>query len=372
MLDLGQRLRRPRATPCSQACANLAAGGVNGITDRRLHRRCGEAVARDRDGPEPGRTRRPTTAPTCDDAALVPVPTSSSTTSRTRRAATGRVDPISGPNGWFYPQNPNLVGFDATYATSGTRNFWGYDLPTTARLRDRDGERGHRCRQGGFLRFNHSYGFEDDPPTRLRRRRGRVLDRRRRNLERRRGADRLAVATTARSRPGRRNPLAGRERIRRARATGYGSSRVNLASSGGPDREVPLPRGDRLRASTTTAGSSTTSAIYACKSPVPETTIDKLKAKKVKGKGKRKKGKATLRFSGVSQIDPAPARRSSARSTSEDFKPCDSPEKLKKLKVEAATRSRCGRSTSRRARWTRARRRRSSRSSGKRKRQGHR
>ncbi len=40
---------------------------------------------------------------------------------------------ITGLNAWSYPQNPNplsALGFDATYATSGDTNTWGYNRPT--------------------------------------------------------------------------------------------------------------------------------------------------------------------------------------------------------------------------------------------------
>ena len=64
---------------------------------------------------------------------------------------------------------------------------------------------------------------------------------------------------------------------------------------------------------------------------MPETTIDKIKAKKLKGK--KKKGKAKARFSGASQIDPS--RLSfECKIDKKDFKPCDSPEKFKKLKAK--------------------------------------
>jgi bacillolysin len=68
----------------------------------------------------------------------------------------------AGTNRWFYPQNPNTIGLDATYATSGTTNFWGYDQPVTA---------DYSIRMTGdvavpvgsvYLRFRHAYGFEDD------------------------------------------------------------------------------------------------------------------------------------------------------------------------------------------------------------------
>jgi len=40
---------------------------------------------------------------------------------------------ISGYDEWYYPQNPNpYTGFDATYATSGRNNIWGYDVESTS------------------------------------------------------------------------------------------------------------------------------------------------------------------------------------------------------------------------------------------------
>jgi len=64
--------------------------------------------------------------------------------------------------GWYYPQNPNPF-LDATYATSGTTNFWGddqdtlgdYSIAMTSSVAIPAGST-------AFLRFNHAYGFEDD------------------------------------------------------------------------------------------------------------------------------------------------------------------------------------------------------------------
>ena len=66
-------------------------------------------------------------------------------------------------NQWYYPQNSNPFGFDATYATSGSTNIWGYDQATigdyaitrTANVTPPAGTT-------TYLRFNHAYGFEDD------------------------------------------------------------------------------------------------------------------------------------------------------------------------------------------------------------------
>jgi bacillolysin len=63
---------------------------------------------------------------------------------------------------WYYPQTSNPYGFDATYATSGTHNLWGYDssvagdysIAMTRSVAIPSGS-------SAFLRFNHAYGFED-------------------------------------------------------------------------------------------------------------------------------------------------------------------------------------------------------------------
>jgi hypothetical protein len=66
-------------------------------------------------------------------------------------------------NQWYYPQNSNPFGFDATYATSGSTNIWGYDQAGTgdyaiARTANVTPPTGKTT----YLRFNHSYGFDDD------------------------------------------------------------------------------------------------------------------------------------------------------------------------------------------------------------------
>lgn len=64
-------------------------------------------------------------------------------------------------NQWYYPQNTNPYSFNATYATSGIYNFWGYD--GTA-LGDYSMTMNHNVSLPAgtvYLRFNHAYGFED-------------------------------------------------------------------------------------------------------------------------------------------------------------------------------------------------------------------
>ena len=103
-----------------QACTNLV--GTAGITAADCTE-VGDAVAATEMGSQPtgrGRARsrgaRLRRADSCPRAC-------SPTTSRTRAAGTG-----SPGSRWYYPQNPNpYVGWDPTYATSGTMNLWGDD-----------------------------------------------------------------------------------------------------------------------------------------------------------------------------------------------------------------------------------------------------
>lgn len=68
-------------------------------------------------------------------------------------------------NEWYYPQNSHsYLGFDATYATSGSYNFWGYDLDPTANFSD------YAIRMiydvalppgsTPYLHYEHAYAFE--------------------------------------------------------------------------------------------------------------------------------------------------------------------------------------------------------------------
>jgi Zn-dependent metalloprotease len=63
---------------------------------------------------------------------------------------------------WYYPQNRNPFDFDATYATSGKYNMWGYD-PASRSDHSITKVRGVNVPAGktAYLRFNHAYGFDD-------------------------------------------------------------------------------------------------------------------------------------------------------------------------------------------------------------------
>ncbi|MFQ6000315.1 MAG: M4 family metallopeptidase, partial [Anaerolineae bacterium] len=72
---------------------------------------------------------------------------------------------ITGSDQWYYPQNSHpYTGFDATYATSGVYNIWGYAQP--ARADYRIAMTTNVALPAGstpYLHFNHAHGFEDYP-----------------------------------------------------------------------------------------------------------------------------------------------------------------------------------------------------------------
>ena len=171
-------------TPCGRPARTCAAG-------QRDHRGRLPRSARPCWRPRwtrPGRTRRPT--PRRPAAPARRCPDSSPTTSRTRRAATGRRHDITG-RGRLYPQNPNAPVFDARYATSGTTNFWGYNVPgndpttSIARPTRSPSPTVGSCASTTPTASRTIRPFTYDGGIR------RVLDQRRRELDRRRAAVRL-------------------------------------------------------------------------------------------------------------------------------------------------------------------------------------
>jgi bacillolysin len=66
----------------------------------------------------------------------------------------------AGVNAWFYPQDPNPIGLEGPYATSGKTNFWGYDQLFTADYSIAMTRSVAVPAGSTFLRFNHAYWFE--------------------------------------------------------------------------------------------------------------------------------------------------------------------------------------------------------------------
>jgi bacillolysin len=72
-----------------------------------------------------------------------------------------------GTNEWYYPQGTNPYGFDPTYATSGSTNFWGFDRDAIGDFSIEMASDVTVPAGSVFMRFEHAYGFEDsDSPTR--------------------------------------------------------------------------------------------------------------------------------------------------------------------------------------------------------------
>jgi bacillolysin len=143
------------ANALRQACTNLAATATDGITAADCVEVNKIVLATEMD-------QNPTAAPT-STAAVCPTGTPINKYYDNLEINSGQFVTAAtvGTNAWAYPQNPNaLAGFDATYATSGKTNIWGYDRPSTADYTIRMAN-SVVVPQGGFLHFNHSYGFED-------------------------------------------------------------------------------------------------------------------------------------------------------------------------------------------------------------------
>lgn len=70
---------------------------------------------------------------------------------------------LSGSNYWFYPQNPNILYMDATYATSGKTNFWGYNYDEAASYAiAMTSSVALPAGSTPYLHFKHAFGFDDD------------------------------------------------------------------------------------------------------------------------------------------------------------------------------------------------------------------
>ncbi len=73
---------------------------------------------------------------------------------------------LVGVDEWYYPQTANPYGFDATYATSGVYNLWGYNQPSVADYYiAMTSDVALPAGSTPYLHFNHAYAFEDYATT---------------------------------------------------------------------------------------------------------------------------------------------------------------------------------------------------------------
>ena len=147
------------ASGLSQACSNLV--GIDGITVADCES-VDDAVQVTEMNLQPPAAPAPE-APTCTSG--TPVATFSDDLENPA-AGNWKLTSNLGNNEWYYPQNSNPYGFDATYATSGTKNLWGYDRPSTGDYSIEMSSDVTVPAAPAFMRFEHAYGFEDStsPP----------------------------------------------------------------------------------------------------------------------------------------------------------------------------------------------------------------
>jgi Zn-dependent metalloprotease len=202
-----------------QACANLT--GTSGITSAD----CAEV----KDAVDATEMHLIPTAAPNPEAPVCPTDQTASTLFVDNLENTASGNWTKTGTGWYYPQNTHpYPGFDATYATSGTTNFFGDNRGVTsdhaiAKATGVTPPTGKTT----YLRFNHAYGFEDGFD-------GGVLEYSTNNgstwndagsLITNNGYNGTINSSTT-------NPLAGRQAFVRE-SNGYISSRVNLSSLAG-------------------------------------------------------------------------------------------------------------------------------------------
>lgn len=141
------------ANAIRQACTNLTGVGPADITSADCAEVEKALLATQMD-------QNPARSPTSVVArCAIGSPVTASVFDNLEVVASSRFTTSTGPV-WFYPQNPNPF-FDATYATSGTKNLWGDDpaIATDSAIRMTSPV---AIPANAFLHFNHAYGFEDD------------------------------------------------------------------------------------------------------------------------------------------------------------------------------------------------------------------
>ncbi len=331
--NLGNALR--------QACSLLAGSSVAGITTADCAQVNKAVLATEMDKP-PAMQPSPTDPPACTS------PDKSSPTLTENFENSNEVDrelgDDSGNGAWFYPGDNNPFGFDATYATSGTRNLWGYDQSGTSD--------GSVVRTAPItvptlgsprLRWAQSYGFDADPSGTYD---GGVVEISIDNGNTWSDASGLFLANgysgTIASGSG--NPLAGRHAFV-GESGGYETSMLNLAPLAGKSILI------RFRMGTDQTVDDfgwfiDDFQVYSCKNTVaPDTRITKA-PKKVKTK--RKVAKVKFKFTGSDDVNPPQALSFQCDFGDGTWQACRSP-----LKAKAKARKGKGASTgSRSAPWT--------------------
>jgi Zn-dependent metalloprotease len=137
-----------------QACANLT--GTHGITSGDCQQVKNALDAVEMSQPAPNALAE---APVCAAGAPTNLFFDNLENPASGNWTTGA---LVGSNRWYYPQNSNPFSFDATWATSGTTNFWGTDFQTRTDTFIAQTTSVALPPGTSYLRFDHAYLFETD------------------------------------------------------------------------------------------------------------------------------------------------------------------------------------------------------------------
>ncbi len=313
------------ANALRQACSTLAGNGVAGITAANCAQVNKAILATQMDKP-------PTNAPATNPAACTSGQKLANTYNENFENASevhskwGVYD-NSGSIAWFYPGANNPFSFDATYATSGTGNIWGYDQPTASDTAVGPVNAIKVPALGApRLRFNQAYGFDRFNGTNYD---GGTLEYSVNNGTSWNDAGSLIVANGYKGTlaGGSGNPLAGRKAFV-GESGGYETTIVNLAPLKGQNVLFRFRMGTDANGFDDYGWFIDDFQVYACKNTVPpDTKITKSPKKKVKTK--KKHVKVTFKFTGSDDQDPPAALKFQCDLGDGRWGTCTSPLKAK-------------------------------------------
>ena len=306
-----------------QSCSDFvtaAAGGITGADCSQVNK---AILATEMDRP-PTAAPATTRMPACDEPGdTAPALYTESFENSAEVIANWAPTQETGTAEWYYPPENNPY-FDATYATSGTENLWGFDQPAisdTAVEMMRD----VRIPLGdGRLRFNHSFGFDTEAGTKYD---GGLLEYSTDGGANWKDAGSLITANgyTGAIASNSDNPLAGRV-MWTGESAGYRTVQVNLTPLAG--KVVRF----RFRMATDSQVPDNgwfidDFQIYRCANHVAPGTAIRKAPKKVKTK--KKKAKVKVKLGGTDDTTPSNALDFQCRLDKGKFKTCKARAKFK-------------------------------------------
>lgn len=142
-----------------QACTALVSGGVDGFVPANCTQ-VGKVIKATQMDLTPPAAAAPRTASVCPTGRPV-VATAWSDDLETPSGQFVKQN-LSGAGEWYYPQNTHSYAFDATWATSGSTNIWGYNRGASSDSAMRMSNP-VTVPANGFLHFRHAFLFEYNP-----------------------------------------------------------------------------------------------------------------------------------------------------------------------------------------------------------------